>query len=112
MLRNSRTVFMSTDLIVSAEPPPRDWWYLGPEHGQHIGFFRLNTLEWIASELGCHMKSDGRTLHMFSLDPIPSYWPTFMRLRFLGRIAARMTLHSRTMTDFADLRARQAGADA
>jgi hypothetical protein len=104
MLSTSRNVLLSTELVSGTQAPAPDWWYLGPEHGQHIGFFRRTTLDWMARKLQCHVATDGRSLHMFSLDPMPAYWHLSMRSSFLGRVAARMTLTPRTMSDFARLR--------
>ena len=104
------TVLISTDLVTTAETPPRDWWYFGPEHGQHIGFFRARTLAWMAEQLGCHHRTDGQTLHVFSRRGIPSAWNALVRRRWLARLVARSRLRSRLTSDFEALRSRRAGA--
>lgn len=43
-----------------------DWWYFIPETGQHISFYTLGTLEYIAKELGMHLNSNGSNLHLFT----------------------------------------------
>ena len=55
MLDIAPTVLLSTDLITTTETPPPDWWYYGPEHGQHIGFFRMLTLDYLAHRLRLHL---------------------------------------------------------
>ena len=43
MLHEAPAVLASTELIMTAQTPPPGWWYYGPEHGQHVGFFRRST---------------------------------------------------------------------
>lgn len=103
MLARAPAVLLSTELITTAEPPPGDWWYLGSEHGQHIGFFRLSTLSALAEQAGCHLQSDGRTLHLFSLDEVSAAWPYYLKLARWWRFLTR-SLKSKTMSDFDELR--------
>lgn len=108
MLETAETVLLSTELIASSESPATDWWYFGPEHGQHIGFFRTVTLRWMAAQLGVHMQTDGTSVHLFSRRPISPYWTWAVRHgRRLWPVVARLNLKSRTMLDFAALRARR-----
>jgi Methyltransferase domain len=100
MLETAPVVLLSTELIPQKETPPTDWWYLGPEHGQHIGFFRLETLRWIATSLGCHCASDGRSLHVFSRHPVPTRWLPLLRLRRTWPLLTRLQLKSKTFSDF------------
>jgi hypothetical protein len=104
LLINSPLVLMSTELISSVRTPSADWWYYGPEHGQHVGFFRLATLRWMASALSCHQASFGDSLHIFSRTPIPWYWITLVRQLRVAPFVARIFLHSKTTADFDRLR--------
>lgn len=106
MLRQAPVVLLSTELISTPQTPPPDWWYLGPEHGQHIGFFRERTLQEMAQKLGCHVRSDGRSVHVFSREPVPRKWSTLVRTRRLWPLVAKLRLRSKTMTDFDQLRRR------
>jgi hypothetical protein len=58
-------LLISTNLISSTAPQPDDWWYYGLDHGQHIGFFRLQTLQFIAKKFGKYLLSDGVSRHLF-----------------------------------------------
>ena len=107
MLEQAPVVLLSTELAPKTAPPRPDWWYLGPEHGQHIGFFRSQTLEWMAQQLGCHCESYGRSLHAFSRTPIPLRWKTLQRMQSTAPMLAALTLKSRTMTDFDLMRKAQ-----
>ena len=100
MLEVAPVVLLSTELILRRETPPQDWWYLGPEHGQHIGFFRVETLQLMATKLGCHCASDGRSVHLFSHQPVPSTWRPLLRLRRLWPAIARLQLTPKTQSDF------------
>ena len=106
MLGEAPVVLISTELIPGAATPPPDWWYLGPEHGQHVGFFRLATLRWIAAALGCSFASDGASVHVFSRDPVPASWRRLQRLRRFWPVVARVSLEPKVMTDFESLRGR------
>lgn len=95
-------LLISTILIDTPAPLPDRWWYYGLEHGQHVGFFRLQTLEFIAKKFNKYLVSDGVSCHMFTDKPVNSYaWKLKAsigrRLPFLfGR-----KLKSKTQSDFA-----------
>jgi hypothetical protein len=68
-------------------PPPQDWWYYAFETGQHIGFFRPDTLARLGQSLGLYFQSH-RGVHMFSRVP-QSRW----RFRLaVGRLAPLLAL--------------------
>ena len=52
LLKISPNVLFSTDIMADPAPKQEDWWYYGKEHGQHIGFFRIRTLENLAQKRG------------------------------------------------------------
>jgi hypothetical protein len=62
----SANILISTELIPAPTPLPSQWWYYGLEHGQHIGFFRVETLKYLAHTLGLNLLTDGRSLHLLS----------------------------------------------
>ena len=106
MLALAPAVLISTEIVPTPGPPDPHWWYLGPEHGQHIGFFRPSTLQHLARTLGCHVVSDGRSLHLFTRERPPLGWSTAVRCWRAGETIARALLHSKTVTDFEHLRSR------
>lgn len=108
MLQQAPVVLLSTELIATAQTPPRDWWYLGRGHGQHIGFCRATTLRWMAAKLGCHHASDGRAVHLFSVRRVPRMWRIWLRGHRLAPLAARWVLTSKTNSDF-DMLSRSSG---
>ena len=67
----------SDRLLMTAVVPPdkigTDWWYLMPQTGQHVAFYPVETLRWIAKDLSMHLLTDGRFFHQFS-----SVQPSFL----------------------------------
>nr|WP_121269741.1 class I SAM-dependent methyltransferase [Pedobacter schmidteae] len=47
-----------------------DWWYFIPETGQHISFYTLKALEYIAKELGMYLTSNGTNMHLFTKEKL------------------------------------------
>jgi hypothetical protein len=94
-------VLISTNLIASPAPNLDGWWYYGLDHGQHIGFFRLKTLEFIAKRFGKYLASDGEGCHLFTVEPINA-----MEWNLKVRIARRLpflfgrSLKSKIWSDF------------
>jgi hypothetical protein len=66
----SDTLIFSTQLYAGAPPAPADWWYYAFETGQHIGFYRRDTLERLASVCGLNFHTC-RGMHFFSRQPLP-----------------------------------------
>jgi hypothetical protein len=99
-------VLFSTELISFPAPRQPDWWYYAPEHGQHIGFFRVQTLSYLASQFGKYLISDGRNYHLMTDHRVSA-----LRWR-LDRLIARhcpcfltCSLVSRVWSDFEQIRA-------
>lgn len=68
LFKISDNILCSTLLISDSPPNINEWWYYGVNHGQHIGFFRRTTLEYIAQKNGVNLVSDGRSYHLFYKD--------------------------------------------
>ena len=69
--RLSSCLIVSTDLLPEPAPTPGEWWYYGTEHGQHISFYSLATLQRIALETGLFLNTDGVSFHVFTKDRLP-----------------------------------------
>jgi hypothetical protein len=64
----SDMLVFSTELY-AGDLPPADWWYFAPEGGQHIAFFRRDTLEALARSLGMNLASR-KSVHVLSRRPV------------------------------------------
>jgi len=77
----SPNLLISTCLIPTPTPKPNEWWYYGLDHGQHIGFFRLKTLQFIARKFNKYLVSDGVGCHLFTDKPVSHIkWNLAVRL--------------------------------
>lgn len=101
LIATSPAVLISTELAPAVGALTAAWWYLVPEYGQHIGFFRESTLAWIARKLGCHYATDGASVHLFVRDSfLARKWSLLRRLTPIGPQLARFAVGSRTTADF------------
>jgi hypothetical protein len=90
LLSIAPNVLMTTFLIPTPTPKPSDWWYYGLDHGQHIGFYRVKTLRYIAQRFSLHLITDGNSVHFFSKN---KYSQTYWRcLRRISRLSDKLLL--------------------
>lgn len=66
MLQISKNILLTTNLIPDTPPNPTDWWYYGLEHGQHISFYHLKTLKFIANKYDLNLYTNGSTFHLLT----------------------------------------------
>jgi hypothetical protein len=78
-------LLISTELIATPAPALDQWWYYGPDHGQHIGFFRLQTIQTLAKKFNKHLVSNGIGCHLFTDQPLNA-----LRWNMNVRIARRL----------------------
>ncbi|WP_069660424.1 class I SAM-dependent methyltransferase [Arcticibacter eurypsychrophilus] len=67
IMQYSDSFLFSTELqpeVVFSKP--EDWWYFSPETGQHVSFYNIKSLEYIAKKLGYNFYTDGTFLHLFT----------------------------------------------
>lgn len=67
---NNKAFIFSTMLY--KEPLDKRWWYFAYETGQHISFYNIKTLRFVASKLELNFYSNGVNLHMFSKNKVSS----------------------------------------
>jgi hypothetical protein len=73
LLRKTKFLLASTNLVPSNAPKCiNDWWYFLPETGQHINFYTLKSLMYIAELSGFYLYSNGFNIHLFSYIPLAS----------------------------------------
>lgn len=101
LLSIAPNLLLSTEIIPSPVPAPDQWWYYGLDHGQHIGFFREQTLQFLARHFGKYLVTDGRSYHLFTEAPVST-----TRWKLNTRLAKRFPtfysrgLRSKTWSDF------------
>jgi len=66
MARMSDNIFFMTELVPPGNPGPDAWAYYGLDHGQHVALYSRRTLEFMAQELGLHLHTNGKSLHLFT----------------------------------------------
>jgi hypothetical protein len=66
MLTMSQSILFSTLLLPDPIPTPESWWYYSVENGQHIGFYSLKTLNFIAQKYSLNLYSNNSNLHLLS----------------------------------------------
>ncbi|MBM5799428.1 MAG: class I SAM-dependent methyltransferase [Cyanobacteria bacterium K_DeepCast_35m_m2_023] len=93
-------LLFSTCLIPFPTPRIDDWWYYGNEHGQHVGFFRLKTLQYLAKKYNKHLLTDGKALHLLT-DRYCKYgnWFAWRLLSKISLLPLLLGLKSKTWSD-------------
>lgn len=93
-------VLLSTELLPHPAPKHSDWWYYGREHGQHIGFFSVKTLEEMAHAHGKFLLTDGHSCHLLTNSPRARLlWPFCRRLARFMPLLLSSVLKSKTWSD-------------
>ena len=74
-------LLISTEVMATPAPALDQWWYYGLDHGQHIGFYRLKTLQILAKKFKKHFISNGKNYHLFTENPFnESLWSLNIRI--------------------------------
>lgn len=103
LLKISKNIIFSTELLPNPIPRPEDWWYYGLEHGQHISFYSAMTLQFLAERYGLYYSCMGG-LHIFSekrLSILLSYIVNLNKLGLHKYVLLRKG--SKTWTDHLEL---------
>ncbi len=100
ILKISKNIFFSTTLLPK-HIPKDDWDYYGAEHGQHVSFYSLETLKFLARKYDLNLCTNGVNLHFLTTRKISSVYFKFILLlsKFQFDIFIRKLLTSKTMTD-------------
>jgi hypothetical protein len=71
LLKQSKNILFTTDLLPEPAPKPEEWWYYGLEHGQHISFYTRKSLQLLAEKKGLNFYSNGATVHLMTEKKLP-----------------------------------------
>ncbi|TDH23322.1 class I SAM-dependent methyltransferase [Segetibacter sp. 3557_3] len=66
MLTMTDSVFFSTELAPAGVSGNKDWWYFMPETGQHIAFYSVKSLTYLASLYQLNFYTNGFNLHLLT----------------------------------------------
>jgi hypothetical protein len=72
MMAYSDNLFFSTVIVPDKIPAPGDWWYYSLETGQHISFYTVASLEYIAKKFDRYFYSNGKNVHLFTKKKLSS----------------------------------------
>lgn len=82
LFKYSDNILFSTEIVpdISNIKSVDDWWYFVPEIGQHVAFYTIEALEYIAQKNDTNLYSNGRSVHLFSKkvfnkNPLPPLEP-------------------------------------
>lgn len=101
MLSISKNILLTTEVIPENPPEPGTWAYYGPEHGQHISFFSVKTLQVIAKKYNLKLLTR-RNIHLLTNRDI-SKTKFNLALKFGDKFVNRIVLSllkSRIMDDY------------
>jgi hypothetical protein len=65
MFKAADNIIFSTEIVPTPTPGKNDWWYYSFEHGQHVSFYKHETLELLARKFNVHYYS-ASGIHLFS----------------------------------------------
>ncbi len=100
LLKISKNIIFSTELLPTPIPKPEDWWYYGLDHGQHVSFYSAKTLQYIAVKYNLHYANLGG-LHIFTERKMSSLKLNILKFSRFGlhKLLARK-LKSKTWEDY------------
>lgn len=100
MLKLSKNIIFSTEILPDPIPAPKDWWYYGLSHGQHVSFYSLKTLNYIASKFDLFHGHIG-SLHIFTEKRISNVKLKVVKLNILWlHKILQKKLKSKTWEDY------------
>ena len=93
LLAMGDAVFLSTELAPIPTPGPDQWWYYGHSHGQHIAFYRTETLLHLARATDSICMTNGANLHGFIKVPrLPYALPELFYKRLCTELGAEFEM--------------------
>ncbi|MBD2597856.1 methyltransferase domain-containing protein [Nostoc spongiaeforme FACHB-130] len=71
ILKISKNILFSTEILPQNNPKPNEWWYYSPHDGQHISIYTVKSLSKIAEKYNLNLYSDGSSLHLLTEQTLP-----------------------------------------
>jgi len=96
----SDNIFFTTEIIPYPVPEPGSWCYYGLDHGQHISFYSVKTLQYIAQKYAVNY-CGYNNVHLFSRKKIsPVLFKLIIKLsRLPMSYLISLFVHSKTLED-------------
>jgi hypothetical protein len=100
ILSFSKSIIFTTELLPCPLPQPDEWHYYGLHHGQHISFYSLKTLQFIADKYELNLYA-AHPLHILTSKRINSIQLNLLlKLRRFGLfLYVKKKMRSRTVSD-------------
>jgi len=110
LLSIAPNILLTTNVMARPAPKPNDWWYYGLDHGQHIGFYRVQTLKLLANKFDLQLLTDGISTHLFSREKY-SYSAWYIMKKVARRMPKlfRLGLHPKIWTDHLAVKSKLKG---
>ncbi|WP_333350408.1 O-linked N-acetylglucosamine transferase family protein [Microcoleus sp. B3-A4] len=71
LLKKSRNILLSTELLPESNPKPDEWWYYVLHEGQHVSLYTAKALSIIATKFNLNFYSNGSSLHLLTEKELP-----------------------------------------
>ena len=72
LLQLSSNILFTTVLLPPSNPKPQEWWYYCLDHGQHISFYTIPSLQSLANSKGLNLYTNRHNFHLFTKKKISS----------------------------------------
>ncbi len=109
----SENILFTTRLLPETPPRLDAWWYYGLEHGQHISFFSIKSLQMLAESNGFILTSNGINLHLFCRKKMPNLLFRLVTNPFLCGFASLLNCRSSLLSsDYEKMRNSKRVVDA
>lgn len=70
LLKFSKNILFSTELLPPNNPKPEEWWYYVPDEGQHISIYTSNSLALLAKNFDLNLYTLGSSFHLLTSEKI------------------------------------------
>lgn len=98
MAQISDNILFSTEVLPEPIPKGKEWYYYGFLHGQHIQFYSIKTLKYIADYFKYNLYSNGGSLHFLSKKKLSSMGVKLLLQRFCFPLDGYLQCRMRSLT--------------
>jgi len=108
MIKTTRNILFTTELIPASNPKPEEWWYYGLDHGQHVCFYTKKSLEYIAQKFKLQLLSYG-SIHLLTNKYInQNYFTLLIKFaKYISPVIVSRNMKSKIHSDMELIRSRK-----